>query len=57
MFDAQYHADQLVKELDGAERAYAGLERQMDKLIYENRDLRREIEELKLEIIRLGGKP
>lgn len=29
------------------------MERQMDKLIYENRSLRNEIEELKLELLRM----
>ena len=54
---ADYHLREIERELEGAERAYAGMERQMDKLIYENRALQQQIEELKLEIVRLGGKP
>lgn len=52
---AEYHLDELYKELAGAERAYAGPERQMDELIYENRDLRAKLVEAELEIARLKG--
>jgi predicted nucleic acid-binding Zn-ribbon protein len=50
-----YH--DLGREMDAMERAERSMERQMDKLIYENRALKTEIEELKLEILRLGGQP
>lgn len=55
--DPRDHLDALQREIDDQERGYASMERQMDKLIFENRDLEQQIEELKLEIIRLGGTP
>lgn len=46
-----YHLNHVASELEGAERAYAALERQMDKLIYENRDLKSERDALRLELL------
>src|SRR5574339_531415 len=50
-YDSSYHLDQVARELDAADRAYASLERQMDQLIYENRDLRSERDALRLELL------
>lgn len=50
-----YHLDAVQKELDGAERAFAGLERQMDRLEQENQTLRAKLAEAELEIVRLKG--
>ena len=51
----------IQRQMDDYERGAEMMERQMDKLIYENGNLRREVEELKLEIARLksgtGGHP
>src|SRR5262245_39011289 len=55
MNDSYYHLSQVQRELDDMERGAASMDRQMDKLIYENRTLKTEIDELKLEIVRLQG--
>jgi hypothetical protein len=48
-----YYLHEAAKEFEAAERAYDSLERQMDQLIYENRDLRDRLTEAELEIKRL----
>jgi hypothetical protein len=48
-----YYLDEAAKEFEAAKRAYDSLERQMDQLIYENRDLRDRLTEAELEIKRL----
>ena len=52
-----YHMNELRREMNDYERGAEMMERQMDKLIYENRDLRNRIQELELELLKVheGG--
>jgi len=47
------HLHALQREMDGYERGAEQMERHMDKLIYENRDLKNRIIELELELVRV----
>jgi predicted nucleic acid-binding Zn-ribbon protein len=47
------HLYALQQEMDGYERGMASMERQMDKMIYEIRDLKQTIVELELELARV----
>ena len=49
------HLDTVRQDLEGAERAMAGMEREMDKMIYEISDLKRQLAEAEIEISRLQG--